>query len=75
MTPSVDVEILGGLEVTVKFSIVRREPDVGIFEDYPEDWHITHVKGKRKHHSFITALERQVRAKEKDFEIKLMENL
>ena len=68
-----DTTILGGLSVTVELSIARAEPDVGIFSDYVEDWHIVSVCGKRKHHSFISALERQVRAKEKDFEIRLLE--
>lgn len=71
--PRLDTTILGGLPVTVEISIAERDPDVGIFSDYVEDWHITHVDGKRKHHSFITALERQIRAKEKDFETRLME--
>lgn len=68
-----DTTILGGLPVTVEIAIARAEPDVGIFSDYVEDWHITHVNGKRKHHSFITALERQIHAKEKDFKTRLME--
>ena len=68
-----ETKILGGLNVTVSLSIARAEPDVGIFSDYVEDWHITHVCGKRKHRSFIDALERQVRAKEKDFAVRLME--
>lgn len=68
-----DTTILGGLPVTVEISIARSEPDVGIFSDYVEDWHITHVAGKRKQHSFIDALTRQVRAKESDFETRLME--
>lgn len=70
---SIDTTILSGLSVTIKISIARAEPDVGIMSDFIEDWHITHVCGKRKHHSFIDALERQVRAKEKDFEIRLLE--
>lgn len=68
-----DTTILGGLPVTVEISIARAEPDVGIFSDYVEDWHIIRVSGKRKHHSFITALTRRIRAKEKDFETRLME--
>ena len=71
--PRLDTIIFGGLPVTVEISIARADPDVGIFSDYIEDWHITHVAGKRKHHSFITALERRARAKEKDFETRLME--
>lgn len=71
--PRLDTTILGGLPVTVEISIVRAEPDVGIFSDYIEDWHITYVNGKRKHHSLINALERNIRAKESDFETRLME--
>lgn len=71
--PRLETTILGGLSVTVDISIAPDDPEVGIFSSYVEDWHITHVCGKRKHHSFINALERQIRAKEKDFEIRLME--
>ena len=68
-----DTTILGGLPVTVEISIAPRDPDVGIFEPYVEDWCIVLVDGKRKHHSFITALTRSVCAKEPDFETRLME--
>ena len=71
--PSLDTTILGGLPVTVDFDLCTRDPEVGIFEAYVGTWHITHVSGKRKHNSFITALERQVLAKEKDFEIRILE--
>jgi len=43
---SVDVTVLGGLEITVEFSIGGAEPDVGIMGDYVDEWYITHIAGR-----------------------------
>lgn len=76
--PRLDTTILGGLPVTVEISIAERDPDVGIFSDYVEDWQITAVgNGKRNTtkdaQRFHAMLEKKVRAKEPDFETRLME--
>ena len=42
----VEVTVLGGLEVTIGFTLDKAEPDVGIFQAYVRDWHIVAVKGK-----------------------------
>lgn len=73
-----DTTILGGLPVTVEFSIAPAEPDVGIFDSYVDDWSIVAVgNGKRNTtkdaQRFHAMLEKKVRAKEPDFETRLME--
>lgn len=41
-----NITVLGGLPVTVEFSIVDADPDVGIFDAYVDDWYISHINGK-----------------------------
>jgi len=43
---SVDITVLGGMEITVEFTIGRSEPDVGIMGDYVDEWYITHIAGR-----------------------------
>lgn len=43
---SVDITVLGGLEITVEFSVGSAEPDVGIMGDYVDEWYITHIAGR-----------------------------
>ena len=38
-----DTTILGGLPVTVRFTIAKAEPDIGIFYPYVDDWHIAYI--------------------------------
>lgn len=46
-TLEADITILGGLPVTMKYTVYPAEPDVGISSEYVEDFWITHV-GNRK---------------------------
>jgi len=55
-----DVTILGGLPVTVSFTIQRAEPDVGIMSDYPEDVYVERVKGKKIGDCFAQALQKRI---------------
>lgn len=48
MAYEIDTTVLGGLPVTVSFSVYPAEPDVGIMGAYIDDVCITHVAGKRK---------------------------
>jgi hypothetical protein len=42
----IETTILGGLPVTIAFSIESADPSVGIYHKYAADWHITSVKNK-----------------------------
>ena len=42
----VDVTVLGGLVVTVEFTLCGPEPDVGIFGNYVDEWYITAIAGR-----------------------------
>lgn len=46
MTYEADIRILGGLPVTVAYSVQDAEPDVGIMSAYVDDWYIVAVNGK-----------------------------
>lgn len=41
-----NVKVLGGLEITVEFTALQAEPDVGIMSDYFEDWSICEIAGR-----------------------------
>lgn len=43
---SVDVTVLGGLQITVEFTTSGAEPDVGIMSSYVDEWYITHISGR-----------------------------
>jgi len=55
-----DVTILGGLPVTVSFTIQRAEPDVGIMSDYPEDVYVERVKEKKIGDKFAQSLGKRI---------------
>lgn len=40
------VRVLGGLEITVEFSMQGAEPDVGIMSAYVEEWSISEIAGR-----------------------------
>jgi len=40
------VKVLGGLPVTVAFTIAPADPDVGYFQDGVEDWEIIEIAGR-----------------------------
>jgi hypothetical protein len=42
----IETTILGGLPVTIAFSIESADPSVGIYHKYAADCHITSVKNK-----------------------------
>ena len=42
----IDIRVLGGLEITVEFSIGRAEHDVGIMSDYVDEWYIVAIAGR-----------------------------
>lgn len=70
-----DLIVLGGLPVTVNYFVNRAEPDVGIFSPYVDDWYITEVCGKKKHPSFLSAIQARILATEEEsFLDKLMEH-
>lgn len=46
MAQEIDLRILGGLPVTVEFTVAPAEPDVGIFSAYVDDWWITAINGR-----------------------------
>lgn len=43
----IDLRILGGLPITVAYTVAPAEPDVGIFSEGVDDWWITHVGGRK----------------------------
>lgn len=47
ITRDIDLRVLGGLPITVAYTVGRAEPDVGIMSRYVDDWWITHI-GRRK---------------------------
>lgn len=47
ITRDIDLRVLGGLPITVAYTVGRAEPDVGIMSDYVDDWWITHVGGRK----------------------------
>lgn len=65
---SVDVKVLGGLEITVEFTMARAEPDVGIMSDYVDEWYITHIAQRplRKNEKCQWLYDRIERAKEEE---------
>lgn len=42
-----EVTILGGLSVTIQFSLQAAEPEVGIMNSYVEDWEIVAIAGRK----------------------------
>lgn len=40
------VKVMGGLEITVEFTMYGAEPDVGIMSDGVEDWSICEIAGR-----------------------------
>jgi len=40
---SADITVLGGLPVTVEFTLCRAEPDVGIMSSYVDEWTIVAI--------------------------------
>lgn len=41
-----DMTVLGGLPVTIEFTVQGAEPDVGIMSGYVDDWYITAINGR-----------------------------
>jgi len=41
------MSVLGGLPVTIEFSIARPDYDVGIMSSYCDGWHVTHIAGRK----------------------------
>lgn len=46
MAYEIDTTVLGGLPVTIEFTIQGAEPDVGIMSSYVDEWYITHINGR-----------------------------
>lgn len=46
MSYSVDITVLGGLPVTVEFTLCGAEPDVGIMSDYVDEWSIVAINDR-----------------------------
>lgn len=47
MSHELETTILGGLPVTIFFSVQSADPDVGIMSDYPENYQITDINGMK----------------------------
>ncbi|MBN46235.1 MAG: hypothetical protein CMH23_07155 [Methylophaga sp.] len=41
-----EITVLGGLPVTIEFTVYPAEPDVGIMSDYIDEWSIVEIAGK-----------------------------
>lgn len=46
MAYEIDTTVLGGLPVTIEYTIQGAEPDVGIMSSYVDEWYITHINGR-----------------------------
>lgn len=46
MTRETDIRILGGLPVTIEYTVQGAEPDVGIMSGYVDDWYIVAINGR-----------------------------
>lgn len=42
-----ETRVLGGLPITVEFSMANADPDVGIMSEYVDEWYIIEVNGKK----------------------------
>jgi len=45
--PTCSIRILGGLPVTVTYTVQGPEPDVGIMSSWIDDFEITHIAGRK----------------------------
>lgn len=72
-----DTTILGGLPVTIEYTVARAEPDVGIMSDYVDEWYITHIKDKPINPHLRRALEQRVHMRKEEAHLleTLMENI
>lgn len=41
-----DMTVLGGLPVTIEYTVQGAEPDVGIMSAYVDEWYITAINGR-----------------------------
>lgn len=46
-TYDADITVLGGLPVTIEYTVGGAERDVGIMSDYVDEWCITHINGRK----------------------------
>lgn len=46
MAYELETTVLGGLPVTVEYTVAPSEPDVGIFSSYVDDWCIVAINGR-----------------------------
>lgn len=46
MAYELETTVLGGLPVTIEFTVAGAEPDVGIMSAYVDEWYITHINGR-----------------------------
>lgn len=46
MAHEIDIRILGGLPVTIEYSVQPAEPDVGIMSGYVDEWYVTAINGR-----------------------------
>lgn len=46
MAYDTDVTVLGGLLITVEFTVSGAEPDVGIMGEGVDEWYVTHIAGR-----------------------------
>jgi hypothetical protein len=46
MAYEIDTTVLGGLPVTIEYTVQGAEPDVGIMSSYVDEWYITAINGR-----------------------------
>lgn len=46
MAYEIDTTVLGGLPVTIEYTVQGAEPDVGIMSSYVDDWYIVAINGR-----------------------------
>lgn len=44
-----EVTVLGGLTITVEYTIQPAEPDVGLMTEYVDEWSISRIAGRPLH--------------------------
>ena len=45
---TLDTTVLGGLPITVEFSIESADPEVGIQGGGVDEWYVTHINGRKR---------------------------
>lgn len=46
MAYELETTVLGGLPITVEYTVAPAEPDVGIMSHYVDEWYVTAIAGR-----------------------------